>query len=220
MFKITLEWLEAHKTNRGGYNYAQIALIGEPNPPKKGWKLRAAGREISDEAKAAFEELAEGKSYGERRKIREALGVAKPRKSRQQRKLDRMAAKSAKPDPYVPEKTYFAYSIPDPEFAKSDAFLNTYEWRRLRMEVLKKYGAKCQCCGATAEDGVRINVDHIKPRRTHPHLCLDIRNLQVLCNPCNHGKGNWDRTDWRPAYDKIEAEYSAEAVAEALRRIK
>lgn len=42
-----------------------------------------------------------------------------------------------------------------------------------------------------------MNVDHIKPRKTHPHLALDPSNLQVLCDVCNHGKGNWDKTDWR-----------------------
>ena len=78
-----------------------------------------------------------------------------------------------------------------------NAFLSSYEWRRIRMEVLKKYGARCQCCGATAKDGVVINVDHIKPRRLFPQLALDINNLQVLCEVCNHGKGNWDMTDWR-----------------------
>ena len=79
----------------------------------------------------------------------------------------------------------------------SDSFLSSYEWRRIRMEVLKKYGARCQCCGATAKDGVVIHVDHIKPRRLFPQLALDINNLQVLCEVCNHGKGNWDMTDWR-----------------------
>lgn len=78
-----------------------------------------------------------------------------------------------------------------------DAFLETYEWRKLRMEALKLYGARCQCCGATAKDGIRIHVDHIKPRKDHPELALELSNLQVLCGPCNHGKGNWDSTDWR-----------------------
>lgn len=79
----------------------------------------------------------------------------------------------------------------------SDVFLSSYEWRKLRMEAIKKYGAKCQCCGATPGDGIVINVDHIKPRKLFPNLALDINNLQVLCNVCNHGKGNWDQTDWR-----------------------
>lgn len=78
-----------------------------------------------------------------------------------------------------------------------DAFLSTYEWRRVRMVALKKYGARCQCCGATPADGVKMNVDHIKPRKLFPQLALDVENLQILCEVCNHGKGNWDMTDWR-----------------------
>ena len=80
---------------------------------------------------------------------------------------------------------------------KSDAFLSTYAWRRLRMRVLKRDGAKCACCGATPATGAVMNVDHIKPRRLFPDLALDENNLQVLCDACNHGKGNWDQTDWR-----------------------
>jgi 5-methylcytosine-specific restriction endonuclease McrA len=80
---------------------------------------------------------------------------------------------------------------------KTDDFLRTYEWRRVRMVALKKYGAKCQCCGATPATGAVMNVDHIKPRKLFPQLALDVDNLQVLCDECNHGKGNWDMTDWR-----------------------
>lgn len=79
----------------------------------------------------------------------------------------------------------------------SDAFLLGYEWRRLRMVVLTKRGARCECCGATPKDGVRMHVDHIKPRRLFPQLALTESNLQILCEVCNHGKGNWDQTDWR-----------------------
>lgn len=81
----------------------------------------------------------------------------------------------------------------------SDAFLSTYAWRKLRMEALKKYGPRCQCCGATPANGAVINVDHIKPRKKWPSLALDLNNLQILCHDCNHGKGNWDETDWRSA---------------------
>ena len=80
---------------------------------------------------------------------------------------------------------------------KGDHFLASYEWRRVRMQVLKRDGAKCACCGATPADDKVMNVDHIKPRKHHPELALDLNNLQVLCDVCNHGKGNWDQTDWR-----------------------
>ena len=80
---------------------------------------------------------------------------------------------------------------------KTNDFLATYEWRKLRYEVIKKYGRKCMCCGLTPDDGIKIHVDHIKPRKTHPELALDINNLQLLCEICNHGKGNWDESDWR-----------------------
>ena len=43
-----------------------------------------------------------------------------------------------------------------------------------------------------------MNVDHIKPRKKFPELALVEDNLQVLCGACNHGKGNWDQTNWRP----------------------
>jgi len=81
---------------------------------------------------------------------------------------------------------------------KSDEFLRSFEWRKVRMQALKKYGPKCMCCGATPATGAVMNVDHIKPRKLFPSLALDVSNLQILCHDCNHGKGNWDTTDWRP----------------------
>lgn len=89
------------------------------------------------------------------------------------------------------------YDIKDYEFRKTKEFLSTFEWRRVRMDALETYGAKCMCCGATKSTGVIMNVDHIKPRKTHPELALTISNLQILCSDCNHGKGNKYSTDWR-----------------------
>lgn len=88
---------------------------------------------------------------------------------------------------------------PRPPKVSADApeFLQSYAWRQLRMKVLMHYGARCQCCGATPGDGAVMNVDHIKPRKTHPHLALEFNNLQILCGDCNAGKGNWSQTDWR-----------------------
>lgn len=77
------------------------------------------------------------------------------------------------------------------DFYLSDA------WTSLRYQALKLYGGACQCCGATRKDGIKLHVDHIKPRSKYPALALELGNLQVLCEPCNLGKRNTDETDWR-----------------------
>ena len=82
-------------------------------------------------------------------------------------------------------------------FVQTDKFLWSPDWRRLRYKALKLSNGRCQLCGSSPKDGIILNVDHIKPRRKHPELALDIDNLQVLCNVCNHGKGNIDDTNWR-----------------------
>lgn len=81
---------------------------------------------------------------------------------------------------------------------KLKAFYRSWEWKRLRYDVLKKRGRKCECCGSAASDGFRIVVDHIKAIRNFWHIRLDEANCQVLCNDCNMGKGSRDETDWRP----------------------
>lgn len=97
----------------------------------------------------------------------------------------------------VPKRERVTFSYQRQQVA-SDEFLSSFAWRRLRMQVIKERGTRCECCGAVPTDGVTvINVDHIKPRKTHPELSLVKSNLQVLCSLCNHGKGNWDTTDWR-----------------------
>lgn len=115
------------------------------------------------------------------------------RQKKQQRKAKALTRKLQSRDPFV----------------ISDAFLSSYEWRVLRMRALRKYGPKCMCCGATPDHGAVMNVDHIKPRRLFPHLALDLDNLQILCHECNHGKGNWDQTDWRPQDEAVDSEVVA-----------
>ena len=76
-------------------------------------------------------------------------------------------------------------------------FYSSRAWKILRYQAFENYGNKCQCCGATTEDGLSLHVDHIKPKSTNPELALDLNNLQILCLDCNVGKINqWD-TDWR-----------------------
>jgi 5-methylcytosine-specific restriction endonuclease McrA len=83
-----------------------------------------------------------------------------------------------------------------PDVNSSD-FLQSKAWQRLRICAFEKYGNFCNCCGATAKDGIKLHVDHIKPRRLFPELALDINNLQILCAECNSGKGNWNMKDFR-----------------------
>lgn len=96
--------------------------------------------------------------------------------------------------------------------ANAPEFLSSYAWRSLRFRVLQHYGARCMCCGATPETGAVMNVDHIKPRRTHPHLALEFENLQVLCHDCNHGKAN-TVADFRPAPIEPEVREFLRAIA-------
>lgn len=76
-------------------------------------------------------------------------------------------------------------------------FYESWDWKRLRYRALQKFGRRCLACNATAGDGAKIVVDHIKPIRRYWHLRLDPENLQPLCEDCNMGKGSWDETDFR-----------------------
>src|SRR6185437_16368534 len=86
------------------------------------------------------------------------------------------------------------------EFVAGPGFLETSEWKRARYDALRASDGRCQLCGRNKNQlglGEYLNVDHIKPRKTHPQLALDQRNLQVLCGSCNQGKENRDARDWR-----------------------
>jgi uncharacterized protein (TIGR02646 family) len=69
-----------------------------------------------------------------------------------------------------------------------DSFYRSDLWRNLRYDAFKKYGQRCHCCGV-AGHVKQLHVDHIKPKSKYPELALDIRNLQILCEDCNKGKG-------------------------------
>ena len=109
------------------------------------------------------------------------------------------------PASFAPKPKRETYVKPINSSVASKEFLTSYEWRRLRMQAITIHGAKCQCCGATPATGAVINVDHVKPRKLYPELALDINNLQILCHECNHGKGNWDQTDWRQTTTNISS---------------
>ena len=94
-----------------------------------------------------------------------------------------------------------------------DKFYSAWSWRKLRFEVLKKYGAVCMLCNSTEN----IVVDHILPRKKFPKLAMDINNLQVLCRNCNMGKSDDDYTDFRPDLDEINKELDMEHLANVVK---
>lgn len=55
--KLTREFIDQGKSARGGWNRKQLALLGIPWPPPRGWPKKLEGKELSDEDAAKFLEL-------------------------------------------------------------------------------------------------------------------------------------------------------------------
>ena len=59
-----------------------------------------------------------------------------------------------------------------------------------RFAIFRRDNYRCQICGRTAKDGVRLEIDHKVPRAkggsNHPS------NLWTLCFDCNRGKSDYD----------------------------
>lgn len=108
-----------------------------------------------------------------------------------------------------------------PSEAQIAAFYQSRRWTQLSYAAKVEYGKRCQCCGATPEDGVKIVSDHIAPIRFNWDKRFDLKNIQVLCEPCNLGKGSSDKTDHRPAARSIyEITLGLPATDEARTRLK
>lgn len=66
----------------------------------------------------------------------------------------------------------------------SRATLKSRRWPALRMQAKRRDGFRCVACGCVG----RLEVDHVKPVRTHPELRFDLSNLQTLCVRCHARK--------------------------------
>jgi hypothetical protein len=61
---ITSELIEAGRSERGGWNKSQLALLGVSWPPQRGWKVRVVGRPIPKEDADWFVKLGGGSASG------------------------------------------------------------------------------------------------------------------------------------------------------------
>jgi 5-methylcytosine-specific restriction endonuclease McrA len=82
-------------------------------------------------------------------------------------------------------------------------------WAALRTAAKRRDGYRCVKCGARG----RLEVDHIKPVRTHPELAFDLGNLQAICAPCHIQK---TRVDNRLAESDPRRERWRELIMELL----
>ncbi len=68
--------------------------------------------------------------------------------------------------------------------AHSGPVIRSARWPALRIAALRRDGWRCVSCGTRG----RLEVDHVKPVRTHPELSFTLENLQCLCAGCHSRK--------------------------------
>lgn len=74
------------------------------------------------------------------------------------------------------------------EFRQSTAYQRKLMTPSLRYDILKRDEFKCQLCGYSQEDGVKLHVDHIVPVAKGGRTKKN--NLRTLCEACNIGKSH------------------------------
>ena len=63
-------------------------------------------------------------------------------------------------------------------------------WLKIRIKVFDRDNFTCQYCGRNPkEDGVKLQVEHIKPRVRGGDW--ELENLLTACEECNYGKGDY-----------------------------
>lgn len=200
------EFIEKHMSGLNGLTKLELAAAGIEGKLGQGWMVKNKDREI-DEGKMLAALGRRGENMSQKRMARKLAKLAaaeklakrqappvprapSQKKARAPRKIKGPVAQFSKHEPAVMPEAVAAVPCENYHYINSAEFLQSYEWRQLRFLALQKYGRRCQCCGASPESGAVMHVDHVKPRRKFPALALDINNLQVLCEDCNHGKGN------------------------------
>ena len=124
--------------------------------------------------------------------MKRALDYLSPTATRPKQFLKLPQNTGHKPQPPIHQKPIAG----QPTESMIREFYASWEWKRLSYDVKLERGRVCECCGARPPQVV-IHTDHVKPLRLFWHLRLNRRNMQVLCEDCNMGKGSRDQTDFR-----------------------
>jgi hypothetical protein len=194
------EYIAKYRRGSAALTLAEAKIAGIDYPLPSGWFRKNRLKEVDGDAMYAAMRARKADVRARKEANIALFGVA-PKESKKVRKAKRVVAKAMKtlglkivpasPPVELDPLPKPLPSTPDWDaYVNSAEFLKSFEWRQLRLKALKKYGRVCLCCGAAPGNGVVLNVDHVKSRRRFPALALDIENLQVLCEDCNHGKAN------------------------------
>lgn len=96
-------------------------------------------------------------------------------------------------------------------YRHSKKVTHSRRWQAVRAAVLERDGYACVDCGARG----RLEIDHIQPVRTAPHLAFDPANCAARCSRCHtkktrlevgHKPPSEDRQAWRLAVLTLERE--------------
>ncbi|HDR8448207.1 TPA: HNH endonuclease [Bacillus cereus] len=76
-------------------------------------------------------------------------------------------------------------------------FYKSKEWKALRLQAIQRAKNECEHCKQNGKvttratrdrrgRKIKMDVNHIKPVKTHPHLALELDNLEYLCVRCHN----------------------------------
>ena len=85
---------------------------------------------------------------------------------------------------------------------------------KIRYQVFSGDNFRCRACGSSADDGVKLTVDHIRP--VDWGGTNDMTNLLTLCAECNRGKKAWVDSVPSQNMEEITSKPTVESRIEAL----
>lgn len=103
-------------------------------------------------------------------------------------------------------------------------FYRSAKWQKVRKEIIRRDHAECQHCAAkglvTTKKQLekrgrypKLDVNHILPIKTHPHLAYAHHNLELLCVDC-HNKA--DGKKWYVASERAKNAQKKKELANEL----